>query len=107
MPDSTPLNPPQKLGCPILRVFCEGWDVNCSYCHGGFAHIFGSQARILGLLNIKYARKITLQLIIQIAAIGVAAISAGIALITNWRSTRTKAEEFLTELHQAFFVENT
>ena len=37
----------------------------------------------------------------------VAIVSAVIGLYTFWRSTRTKAAEFLSDLHKAFFVETT
>jgi hypothetical protein len=29
--DSSIFVPPQKLGCPILRAFGEGWDGNCPH----------------------------------------------------------------------------
>lgn len=46
-------------------------------------------------------------LAVQAAALLVTAASAAFGLYTYWRSTRTKAAEFLSALHRAFFVEQT
>jgi hypothetical protein len=48
-----------------------------------------------------------LDIYIKIFMAIVAVSSAVIGLYTFWRSTRTKAAEFLSDLHRAFFVETT
>ncbi len=48
-----------------------------------------------------------ISIVVPTLALVVAALSAAIAAFTYWRSTRTKAAEFLTSLHQAFFVDKT
>lgn len=49
----------------------------------------------------------TLDVSIKMFAAAVAAISAGFAVQTYARNTRTKAAEFLVSLHKAFFVDAT
>jgi len=44
---------------------------------------------------------------VQAAAVVVAAISTGFALVTYRKNARTKAAEFLLTLHKAFFVDPT
>jgi hypothetical protein len=44
---------------------------------------------------------------LSVLQLAIAALAAGIALFTYWRSTRTKAAELLARLHKDFFVDTT
>jgi hypothetical protein len=52
-------------------------------------------------------KKEQLEVLVHALAVVVAIGSAAIGLYTYWRSTRTKAAEFLLELHKSFFVDDT